>query len=377
MSFARTDQGTIAQWWWTVDRWTLVALALLIGFGALLIMASSPAVAIRIHAGGPGQPDAQYFVHHYFAVLPIALATMFIVSLQTPRTIRRTALAVFVVFALLLAYTLVGGVEIKGARRWINLPGLSIQPSEFVKPCFAVICAWLFAQHRLTPKFPGHWIAVALFLSIVALLIKQPDLGMAVVVTTVWFAQFFLAGLNLYWVAAFAFAGGAGLAGAYFTLPHVASRIDRFLDPASGDSYQVDRAMDAFMNGGIWGRGPGEGTMKQFLPDAHADFVFAVAGEELGLVLCLVIVALFAFVVLRGFSRLSQENNLFIVLAATGLFIQFGLQAVINMASTLHLMPTKGMTLPFISYGGSSLLALGLGMGMALALTRRRFGAEA
>jgi cell division protein FtsW len=377
VSFARTDQSAIAQWWWTVDRWTLVALALLTGFGALLIMASSPAVAIRIHAGGPGSADPQYFIHHYFAVLPIALATMFLVSLQPPRMIRRIALAAFVVFTLLLAYTLIGGVEIKGARRWINLPGLSVQPSEFVKPCFAVICAWLFAQHRLTPKFPGHWIAIALFLGVVALLIKQPDLGMAVVVTAVWFAQFFLAGLNLYWVAAFALAGGGGLTGAYFALPHVASRIDRFLDPASGDSYQVDRAMDAFMNGGIWGRGPGEGTMKQYLPDAHADFVFAVAGEELGLVLCLVIVSLFAFIVLRGFSRLTQENNLFIVLAATGLFIQFGLQAVINMASTLHLMPTKGMTLPFISYGGSSLLALGLGMGMALALTRRRFGTDA
>jgi cell division protein FtsW len=154
----------------------------------------------------------------------------------------------------------------------------------------------------------------------------------------------------------------------------VASRIDRFLDPASGDSYQVDRSMDAFMNGGMWGRGPGEGTVKEYLPDAHADFVFAVAGEELGLVVCLVIVAVFAFIVLRGFSRLLQETNLFIVLAATGLFVQFGLQAIINMASSLHLMPTKGMTLPFISYGGSSLLSLGLAMGMALALTRRRFG---
>ncbi len=197
---------------------------------------------------------------------------------------------------------------------------------------------------------------------------------MAVVVSVVWFTQFFLAGLRLYWVAVGLASGVAGLVGAYLTLPHVASRIDRFFDPASGDSYQVDRAMDAFMNGGLWGRGPGEGTVKEYLPDAHADFVFAVAGEELGLVVCLLIVALFAFIVLRGFSRLLQENNLFVVLAATGLLVQFGLQAVINMASSLHLMPTKGMTLPFLSYGGSSLLSLGLCMGMALALTRRRFG---
>jgi cell division protein FtsW len=197
---------------------------------------------------------------------------------------------------------------------------------------------------------------------------------MTAVVSVVWFTQFFLAGLSLFWVGALLAAGLAGLGGAYVLLPHVAVRVNEFLNPTSGSNYQVDRSIDAFMNGGLWGRGPGEGTVKLSLPDAHADFVFAVAGEELGLIVCLIIVALFAFVVLRGFSRLLQENNLYIVLAATGLLVQFGLQAIINMASTLHLMPTKGMTLPFISYGGSSLLALGLGVGMILALTRRRFG---
>ncbi|MGH6981420.1 MAG: FtsW/RodA/SpoVE family cell cycle protein [Stellaceae bacterium] len=371
MKYARTDQSAVAQWWWTVDRWTLVALAVLIGLGALMIMASSPAVAIRIHASTP-----QYFVHHYLTELPIALAVMFSVSLMSPRDIRRLALGIFVIFFIGLAYTLVGGMEIKGARRWIALPFLSLQPSEFVKPCFAVLAAWLFAQHKLTPKFPGQWIALFLLFGIVALLIKQPDLGMAVVVIAVFFMQFFLAGLNLFWVVAFVMAGGGAMVGAYVALPHVTSRVDRFLDPTATNSYQIHRAMDAFMNGGLWGRGPGEGTMKQYLPDAHADFVFAVAGEELGLVVCLLIVALFGFIVLRGFSRLMQENNLFVVLAATGLFVQFGLQAVINMASSLELMPTKGMTLPFISYGGSSLVALGLTMGMALALTRRRFGGE-
>ncbi len=374
MSFARTDQSAVAQWWWTVDRWTLAALAMLIGFGALLVMAASPMVAARIHAGGPGHVDTLFFAKRYFAVLPAAIAAMFAVSLQSPRRVRRIALAGFVASLALLAYTLVGGVEIKGARRWIALPGLSLQPSEFVKPTFAVVSAWLFARYRLRERFPGHWIAIALYALVVGLLIKQPDLGMAAVVSAVWFTQFFLAGLRLVWVALGMATGIAGLVGAYFALPHVASRIDRFLDPASGDSYQVDRSMDAFMNGGWWGRGPGEGTVKEYLPDAHADFVFAVAGEELGLVTCLIIVALFAFIVLRGFSRLLQENNLFVVLAATGLLVQFGLQAVVNMASSLQLMPPKGMTLPFLSYGGSSLLALGLGMGMALALTRRRYG---
>jgi cell division protein FtsW len=368
MSFARTDQSVVAQWWWTVDRWTVAAIFVLIGFGSVMIFAASPAVAVRIG------DDSLHFVRRYFAVLPAAIAVMFAVSLQTPRGIRRLALVGFVIALVLLVATFFIGVEIKGARRWIELPGMSLQPSEFIKPTFAVVAAWLFAQYRLDPRFPGHWIAMALYALVVGLLIQQPDLGMAVVVSAVWFAQFFLAGLRIYWVVAGLFAGAGGLVGAYLTLPHVAIRIDRFFDPQRGDGYQVERSMEAFSNGGLWGRGPGEGTVKEYLPDAHADFVFAVAGEELGLIVCLVIVAVFAFIVLRGFARLLQESNLFVVLAATGLFVQFGLQAIINMATALHLMPTKGMTLPFISYGGSSMLALGLGMGMALALTRRRYG---
>jgi cell division protein FtsW len=332
------------------------------------VMAASPAVAVRIGT------DNLHFVKRYFELLPVALALMFAVSLMSPRGVRLLALAGLAIGLVALAYTLMNGVEIKGARRWIDLPGESIQPSEFVKPCFAVVSAWLFAQAKQRPSFPGNWIAIALYALIVGLLIKQPDLGMTAVVSVVWFTQFFLAGLSLFWVGASLATGLVGLAGAYLLLPHVAMRINEFLDPSTGTNYQVDRSIDAFMNGGLWGRGPGEGTVKLSLPDAHADFVFAVAGEELGLIVCLIIVALFAFVVLRGFSRLLQENNLYIVLAATGLLVQFGLQAIINMASTLHLMPTKGMTLPFISYGGSSLLALGLGVGMMLALTRRRFG---
>jgi cell division protein FtsW len=199
---------------------------------------------------------------------------------------------------------------------------------------------------------------------------------MSFLVSAVWFTQFFLAGLRLFWLAAGMAGGAPGRVGAYFMLPHVTSRVDRFFDPASGDTYQVNRSMEAFMHGGLWGVGPGEGTVKEYLPDAHADFVFAVAGEELGLLVCLVIVLLFAFIVLRGFARLLQEGNLFIVIAATGLLVEFGLQAIINMASALHLMPAKGMTLPFISYGGSSLLSLGLTMGMVLALTRRRFAGD-
>ena len=367
MSFARVDQSPIAQWWWTIDRGTLVALMGLIGVGALLVMAASPAVAERIGA------DELHFVKRFFAVLPIAVAALFMASLQSPRAVRRMAIIGFAIAIALLALTFVIGVDIKGARRWINLGGFALQPSEFVKPTFAVVAAWLFSEQRANPKFPGNAISIGLFLVVLAMLVKQPDLGMAAVVSAVWLTQFFLAGLRLYWVVAGMGCGAVGVVAAYFALPHVAGRIDQFFD-RGGDGYQINRSLEAFTNGGLWGRGPGEGTVKGSLPDAHADFVFAVAGEELGLVVCLIIVALFAFVVLRGFTRVLQEPNLFVMLAATGLFVQFGLQAIINMASTLHLMPTKGMTLPFISYGGSSMVAVALGMGMALALTRRRFG---
>jgi cell division protein FtsW len=371
MKFARIDQSPVARWWWTVDRWSLAALGVLMAFGIVLSLAASPAVAERIGY------DALHFVRRHAAVLPIAAAVMFAVSLQTPRTIRRIAVIGFVLALLLLAATFVVGVEIKGARRWINFPGLAVQPSEFIKPTFAVVAAWLFAERKLRPRFPGNLISIALFLLIMGMLIKQPDIGMAVVVAVVWLAQFYMAGLRIYWIALFGLAGLAGLAGAYFSLLHVRLRVDQFLNPALGDSYQVNRSLEAFANGGLWGRGPGEGTVKDVLPDAHADFVFAVAGEEFGLVVCLAVIALFAFIVLRGLSRLSHEGSLFVLLAATGLLIQFGLQAVINMASSLQLIPTKGMTLPFLSYGGSSMLATALGMGMVLALTRRRLAGSA
>ena len=368
MMFARIDQRPVARWWWTVDRWSLGALVLLIGFGAVMSMAASPAVAERLGYA------PLHFVDRQLLTVPLALAMMFAASLLSPRQVRRVALAGFAVAFVLVILTFFVGAEIKGARRWISLPGGELQPSEFVKPTFAIVAAWLFARQKERPRFPGNAIAIGLFVALVAMLLKQPDFGMAVVVAAVWFIQFYIAGLRLYWVAGGAMAGLAGLVGAYMWLPHVTSRVNRFLDPVAGENYQVNRSLEAFANGGLWGRGPGEGTIKDVLPDAHADFVFAVAGEEFGLIVCILVVAVFAFVVLRGFSRLLQEGDLFILLSATGLLGQFGLQAGINMASTLHLIPTKGMTLPFVSYGGSSMLALALGMGLLLALTRRRLG---
>ncbi len=364
--FARTDNSIIGRWWWTVDRWTLAAVVALIALGAIFSLAASPAVAERIGL------DTFYFARRQFVFLAIALIAMTLVSLLSPRGVRRLGIAVFGVFTVLTAATLLVGPEIKGATRWLTIGAVSIQPSEFVKPAFAIVAAWLFAGARLDPTFPGNSLACALFAGIAAILLLQPDVGMAMVVAVVWATQFFLAGLPLVWVMAVALLFVGGGIGAYFAFSHVQTRIDRFLDPTAGDGFQVTWALEAFRNGGIFGRGPGEGRVKEILPDAHADFIFAVAGEEFGLIACLLVVALFVFVILRGFARALDSDNLFVLIAVAGLLVQVALQTIINMGSNLHLIPPKGMTLPFISYGGSSALSLGLGLGMVLALTRLR-----
>jgi cell division protein FtsW len=363
---SRADNSTLGRWWWTVDRWTLFAIIALIFFGYVLVLAASPAVAERIH-----QSRNIFILKQVFFLAASALVVVG-VSLLSPRSIRRVALAGCIIALGLTFLTLFHGVEIKGARRWIHLPGMQIQPSEFLKPCFAVVSAWLMTDAQRGTRFPGTLVAFGIFALIVLLLKSQPDIGMLSVITAVFFAQLFIRGLNmaLVGVGAAAIAGAAVFA--YTVFPHVRSRVTRFIHPEQGDHYQVDMALQAFGNGGLLGRGPGEGRVKDLLPDAHADFVYAVAGEEFGLVVCLLILCVFAFIVLRGLLRLVGEHEEFVILAASGLIAGFGLQAFVNMASSLHLIPTKGMTLPFISYGGSSAISVALGMGMLLALTRRR-----
>lgn len=372
LSLARTNTSLIGQWWWTVDRWALAALMLLILLGVLLIMAASPAVADQHHW------SSFHFIKKHILFLIPTLILLIGLSLLSLQDIKWFALGIFGVSLVGLVLTLLMGTEIKGATRWLELGGISIQSSEFIKPSFAVVCAWLFSKQQSEPSFPGNLISIGLYLVVVTFLLFQPDLGMATLMTAMWFSQFFLAGLPLHWILP---AGGCGIGGlfaAYFLFPHVTRRVDHFLNPDGGDKfgdrYQVNQSLEAFMNGGFLGQGPGEGTVKKYLPDAHADFIFAVAGEEFGMILCFVLVGIFAFILFRAFCRLFDENNLFVILAVTGLVVQFGSQAIINMASSLSLMPTKGMTLPFISYGGSSMLAQAIGMGLVLGLTRRRIG---
>ena len=368
---SRADTSVIGRWWWTVDRWTLLAVGLLIGTGYVMMLAASPAVAERI-----GQARDVFILKQVF-FLALAGLIVVAVSLLTPRGVRRVALVGCLLALALTALTLVAGVQIKGAQRWIALPGFSLQPSEFLKPCFAVVAAWLIAEGKRTRGFPGASIACGVFAAIALLLKSQPDIGMLAVVTGVFFAQLFVGGLNIVVTGGLAGLIAAGSVGAYALFPHVRSRVERFVHPGIGDNYQVNRALEAFGAGGLLGRGPGEGHVKDVLPDAHADFVFAVAGEEFGMVVCLLILSVFAFIVMRGLARLLAEGDMFVVLAATGLIASFGLQAFVNMASTLQLIPTKGMTLPFISYGGSSVVAVAFGVGLLLALTRRRPAGDA
>lgn len=370
-AFSRTDTSTLGRWWWTIDRWTLMALLCLMGIGFLLTMAASPAVADHLKL------DSFYFVkRHTFYLFPV-LGILLIVSLLSPGQIRRLALVLYGVGIILLILTPLMGVEIKGAKRWLGVGWGSIQPSEFIKPILTVLVAWMLAEKKKNTDFPGYTAALLFYGIVVGLLVLQPDMGMIILITAVTFAQLFLAGLALIWISVSIGVGVIGLVVAYFTFPHVHQRIDRFLDPGSGDKYtdryQVTQSLEAFTNGGLWGQGPGEGTVKTHLPDAHADFIFAVAGEEFGFIFCILIVALFAFTVLRSLSRLFHEESMFRILAVAGLILQFGAQAVINMASTVNLIPTKGMTLPFISYGGSSMIASALTLGIVLALTRKRY----
>ena len=363
---SRADRSEFAEWWWTVDKLLLgAAFALMVG-GIVLSLAGSPAVAERLGY------DSFHFVNRHIAFFLPAVAVMIATSFLTPRQARRVCLVVLGISLVLMLAVLFVGVENNGSRRWLNIAGFSLQPSEFMKPAFVVICAWLFAENSRRNDIPGNVFALILLVIVAALLVAEPDFGQTMLIAVAWGALFFMAGVPWLWIAGLGIAGVGGIVAAYVFLPHVAGRIDRFLAPHTGDTFQVDTAMNSIMSGGWLGRGPGEGTVKRILPDAHTDFIFAVAAEEFGIVICISLVMLFAFVVIRGLSSSVRSEEAFNRLAAAGLVVLFGVQAVINMGVNLSILPAKGMTLPFISYGGSSMIAVAFGMGLILALTRRR-----
>ncbi|HEV2566678.1 MAG TPA: putative peptidoglycan glycosyltransferase FtsW [Microvirga sp.] len=367
---SRAERSAFGDWWWTVDRLLLAGLAILMLAGLVFLMAGGPPVAERLGL------STFHFVNRQVMFLVPALFIMIPVSFLSLRHIRRLALLVYAIGMALILLAFQYGPEIKGAHRWIMIGPLGLQPSEFVKPAFVVLSAWAFSEGARRKDVPGTLLAFLLLPATIVPLILQPDFGQTMLVTIVWCGLFFIAGLHWFWVMGLGGAGLVGIVAAYEFLPHVRARIERFLDKDSGDTFQVDTAMESFSRGGWLGRGPGEGTVKRILPDAHTDFIFAVTAEEFGIVVCIALLVVFAFIVLRGLTLARRSEDSFCRLAATGLIFMFGLQACINMMVNVHLMPAKGMTLPFISYGGSSLLSLALGMGFLIALTRRRPRAE-
>ncbi|MCW2315256.1 cell division protein FtsW [Rhodoblastus acidophilus] len=363
---SRAERSPVADWWWTVDRWLLAAVGALIVCGLVLIMAGSPPVAERI-----GLPTF-HFVNRQVELLGPTLLMMIGVSFLPPRHLRRFALALYIVAMAGIFAALLFGHEVKGAKRWI----FGIQPSEFLKPAFTILAAWAISEGARRRDVPGNVLALLLLPATIVPLVLQPDFGQTMLVCLVWGALFVMAGMHWMWFPAL---GGVAITGAglaYKFAPHVRARIQNFFNPGEGggqaDTFQVETAHDAFVSGGWFGKGPGEGTFKQILPDSHTDFIFAVTGEEFGLIFCMALVALFGFIVLRGLMKAAANDDPFCRFATAGLTLLFGIQASINMAVNLHLMPAKGMTLPFISYGGSSLVSLGIGMGFLIAVTRKR-----
>ena len=362
---SRVERGALADWFWTIDRFFLAIFILLMGIGFMLSFAASPAVAERI-----GLEPFHFVKRHALFLIP-AIITMIGISFMTPRQVRRTAVILLIVSLAMMLFALFFGVEVKGSRRWINIAALSIQPSEFMKPAFVVVCAWLFAEHARQPEIPGNLFAILLYGIVAALLVAQPDLGQTILTTSVWAGMFFMAGMPWLWIVMLGGFGAGGLVSAYYVFPHVALRIDKFLT-GEGDTFQVDTAKEAIVHGSWFGAGPGEGIVKRIIPDAHTDFIFSVAAEEFGVIFCMALVAVFAVLVLRGLKHAYNEKNDFNRFAVAGLVLQIGIQSIINVGVNLQLLPAKGMTLPLISYGGSSMTAIAVTAGFILALTRHR-----
>lgn len=370
VGISRTDNSVLTQWWWSVDRWQFFIIAALVAIGLLLVMAASPPVAERIGL------DHFYFVKRHLFYCIGFFVVMISVSQLSEKSVPRAALILYGIAFVLLVLTPFFGNEIKGAKRWLNILGFSIQPSEFMKPALVIMTAWMLSEKKSNPDVPGNIFAIIFYGVAVGLLLLQPDMGMVFLMTAIFFAQFFLAGLPLFLIVLTASTGVIGMVSAYFLFPHVQARVDRFLTPSSEDRfserYQITQSLEAFASGGFWGLGPGEGVVKKHLPDAHADFIYSVAAEEYGLVFCMILAVVFGVFVVRTLLKVIQEQNVFVILAVGGLVLEIGVQAAINMASTLDLIPTKGMTLPFISFGGSSMLSIAVTCGFILALTRRR-----
>ena len=357
----------LPKWWRTIDRWTMSCVLILFAIGLLLGLASSPPLAQR------NGFDPFHYVERQALFGSLALITMLLTSMMSPTLVRRLAVLGFLAAFVALAFLPIFGTDFgKGAVRWYSLGFASVQPSEFLKPGFIVVAAWLLAAAQEINGPPGRLWSFALCLSIVGMLVMQPDFGQACLILFGWGVMYFVAGAPMFLLLGMAGAVVLGGMLAYSSSDHFARRIDGFLNQEVDPTTQLGYATNAIREGGLFGVGVGEGQVKWSLPDAHTDFIIAVAAEEYGLILVLIIIALYALIVVRSLLRLMRERDMFIRLAGTGLACMFGVQAMINMGVAVRLLPAKGMTLPFVSYGGSSLIAGGIALGMLLAFTRTR-----
>ncbi|MFC4724488.1 FtsW/RodA/SpoVE family cell cycle protein [Glycocaulis abyssi] len=365
------SRSGLARLWFGLDRTLLFTVTGLIVVGVTLSMAASPSAAERI---SPGEPFYYLYRHIFFAVLSVVL--MVGIAALSPRGARRLAgLALVGSFLALIIVALVGH-EVNGATRWLRFGSFSLQPSEFFKPAFIVITAWLFSEESKGAPVPGRLVAAGIYVLAICFLIAQPDFGQSILLTCIFAAMLWAAGLSILHTVLLGSVAIGGAAGAYFFLGHVRDRVAAFLAPASGSGpTQTDMAVGAITRGGFTGVGPGEGEIKRHLPEAHTDFVFSVAAEEFGLAASLAIIGLFAILFARAWSRSMRLSDNFAQLAVAGLALMFGGQALINILVNLELAPAKGMTLPFVSYGGSSMLSLAFAAGLLLALTKRTPGA--
>ena len=366
MRLSRADKSLLTEWWFTVDRPLVTSVLILFAVGLVVSLAASPAVAIK-----KGLPTF-FFVERHIIFAALGVPLMLTLSLLEPRGVRRVALFCFVAGIAAMIAVIVAGPEINGSRRWLRYAGLSLQPSEFVKPAFVVLSAWALSQSDQRVDMPARLIAGALFVLFAGLLLAQPDLGQTALIVAVWGSLLILAGLPLIYPGVLAGLGIVVLAIAYFSLGYVQRRIDTFLSGDVAATDQAGRAARAFIEGGFFGRGPGEGSIKTALPDAHTDFIFAVVAEEYGAVGCLALLGLYAFIVVRSIMLAIRRSALADRFAILGLATLFGGQVLINTAVNVGLLPAKGMTLPLISAGGSSILAISVTLGLLVALSRRR-----
>lgn len=366
MNFSRADRSRLAAWWFTVDRVLLSAIVALIVVGLTLSLAASPAVAIKKHL------PTFYFFQRHLVFSALGFGLMVALSFAKPETIRRLAVVLFFGAFAAMLWVFVDSPVINGARRWLYIEGFSVQPSEFAKPAFVVISGWLLAEAHKRADMPALPLAIGLLALLAGTLLLQPDFGQTLLICVVWGIMYLLAGLPMAGAGILAGGGLGLLISGYLMFDHVRSRFDRFFAPSPEENSQLARAMQSFTEGGFFGRGPGEGTIKTKFPDAHTDFIFSVVAEEYGVLACLGLLALFGFIVVKALAVAGREPRGSDRLAIQGLALMFGLQALINMGVNAGLLPAKGMTLPFISAGGSSILAISVTLGMLLALTRRR-----